>query len=283
MGWFTEAETFVRRIVWKPVRTLFAAYGVLFTLSKTVTFALPGAKVFLDGDTGTRSVLLAGLAIFLYDFIKPRRVKWKVPGSNTTLEVRLGDLFEQDGLRIIPANEYFDSKLGKAVSPNTLHGMLIKEHFVGGEAAFAREVKKALLGKPFVATQRQQGPGKAYPIGTTVQISDTNGDYLLFALSRSNLAASKAETDLPQLWEALAGAWDGARNECGGSDVNMPLAGTGQSGAGLNTRDALKIVIHSATIATTKTRVTGKIRIVLHKDSWSEVDLRDVRAYWSSY
>ena len=52
---------------------------------------------------------------------KPSKIDICVANCNSTIEVVFGDLFEQDGIRVIAVNEFFDSELGKPVSDKSVH------------------------------------------------------------------------------------------------------------------------------------------------------------------
>ncbi len=62
--------------------------------------------------------------------------------------------------------------------------------------------------------------------------------------------------------------------------MNVPLIGSGLSGVGLPTRVLLDLIILSAITETKKKEVTNRIRIVIYKDRFDDLDLRDVRHYW---
>lgn len=261
---------------------VFAAYSTLFGISKTVTFVLPLTKDWLDKVWVSGLIGVAGLLLGLWRLKKPNSVSWKVATTDTTMEVCFGDLFKQDGIRLIPANEYFDTKLGKPVAPKSLHGQLIKRGFGGHPDALDRQLATELARVSFSVIPTDLGKDKAYPIGTTAMIEASKERYLLFALAKSDPVDHKANADVPQMFAALAGALNRARVESNGEPVNVPLVGTGQSGVDLPTREALNAVILSIITATKAKRVTERIRIVLYDDRKDSVDLRDVKAYWST-
>jgi len=82
------------------------------------------------------------------------------------------------------------------------------------------------------------------------------------------------------MWGALHELWQRARIESGGHAVNLPLIGGGLSGVGLPTRDLLNLIILSAVTETKSKEVTQRIRIVLHRDRFDDLDLMDVKQYW---
>ena len=82
------------------------------------------------------------------------------------------------------------------------------------------------------------------------------------------------------MWIALHELWQRVRVESGGHAVNLPLVGSGLSGLGLPTRDLLNLIILSAITETKSKEVTQRIRIVLHRDRFDDLDLRDVKKHW---
>jgi hypothetical protein len=82
------------------------------------------------------------------------------------------------------------------------------------------------------------------------------------------------------LWNSLNGMWSRARIECGGYPLNVPLLGSGLSGVGLPTLDLLNLIILSAITETKARQITDRIRIVLHRDRFKDIDLRDVKKHW---
>jgi len=84
------------------------------------------------------------------------------------------------------------------------------------------------------------------------------------------------------MWVALHQLWQRARIELGGHSLNIPLVGSGLSGLGLPTRDLLNLIILSAITETKAKQVTHRIRIVLHRDRFDDLDLRDVKQHWEA-
>jgi hypothetical protein len=238
-------------------------------------------KAWLDSGWASSLIAVIGLGLGIWRLKKPARVSWKIATSGTEIEVCLGDLFQQDGVRLIPVNNYFDSKLGSAVAPKTLHGQLIARGFGGHPDAFDRSIEQQLAQVSSVKTDRVEGKDRAYPVGTTAMVEADKARYLLFALSTSDPVTNKAVADVPQMFTALAAAWTRGRNESNGETLNVPLVGTGQSGVDLPTREALNAVILSIITANREKRLADRVRVVLFHDRDADLDLRDVRKYWS--
>jgi hypothetical protein len=204
----------------------------------------------------------------------------KISYCNTTIEVIFGDIFEQDGIKAISVGEYFETTLGKPVSDKSLHGIFIKKCFGGHSESLDAQLESQLRG--IVGTQMEKVEGKAicYPIGTTALVKVNDESFILFALTHADPETLKASSDVELMWRALHRLWQRARNECGGHPLNLPLVGSGLSGLGLPTRDLVNLLILSAITETKSSEITQTIRILLHRDRFEEIDLRDVKQYW---
>ena len=64
---------------------------------------------------------------------------------NTTAHIFVGDLFSQNGIIVIPVNEYFDTLVGEnVVSEDTLHGKFINQYFADNISELDNKMNLAL-------------------------------------------------------------------------------------------------------------------------------------------
>lgn len=256
----------------------FSAFSVLFTLAKAITHFVPG--VVIEGPVALTAAVLISLGFALWKVWKPSRVEIRIAHTNTCIEIAFGDLFEKEGLRAVAVNDFFDSELGKPVSPNSLHGIFLKKCFGGHPESFDRQVDQQLAQLRGGQTEKKQGKSVRFDIGTTAVVTCNDDRYLLFAFAKSDEATCKVKADVTDMWIALHGLWERARIESGGTPLNLPLVGSGLSGVGLPTRDLLNLIVLSAITATKARQITTKVRIVLHRDRFDDLDLRDVQKHW---
>lgn len=268
----------IKRHPWKTVGYVFTSFSVLFTIIKAVNQFFPGVKV--EGTFAFVFILLIAIVYGLKKVWKPSKIKIKVANSATVIEVLYGDLFAQEGVRAIAVNEFFDSSLGKIVSEKSLHGVFLNKCFGGHPQPFDDQVNQQLSAQPYEEVSRPEGKTKKYEIGTTAILTAEKDRYLLFALSHTDVANFMASADVTMMWVALHHVWQRARIECGGSSLNLPLVGGGLAKIGLPTRDLLNLIILAAITETKEKLITHQIRIVLHRDRFEDLDLRDVEAHW---
>jgi hypothetical protein len=268
----------IYRQPWKTLQYIFTSFSVIFTLVKAITYFIPAIKI--EGVFALSAAIVTSVVFGLRKVWKPSRIEIPVAHCNTIIEVLFGDLFAQDGIRAIAVNEFFDSKIGKPVSDKSIHGLFIQKCFGGHPESFDKQVDEQLRDVESQEVKKIEGKSKCYPLGTTALISVNQDRYIAFAFAKTDPDTCKASSDVTMMWVSLHKLWQRVRIESGGHPVNLPLVGSGLSGVGLPTRDLLDLIILSA-ITETKTReVTQRVRIVLHRDRFDALDLRDIREHW---
>ena len=263
----------------KLMTDFFKCFSMMYTIIKITTQFFPQVKV-----EGLRPLfVLAGFAMLygLWKVWKPSKIVLPVAHCNTCIEILFGDLFQQDGLRAVAVNEFFDTEVGKPVSPKSLHGMFIQKCFGGRPESLDVLLATDLAHvASHTNTAKLAGKVECYPIGTTAMVPVNEERYILFAFAKTEAATCKAYSNVEYMSKSLHKLWERARIESGGYPVNVPLVGSGLSGMGLPTRDLLNLIVLSA-ITETKTReITQVIRVVLHQSRFKDVDLRDFKVRW---
>jgi hypothetical protein len=268
----------ITRNFWKFVAHVFTCFSVIFTLVKAITQFIPGIQV--SGLIPLAAAITASIGWGVKKVWKPSKVTFKIAHCNTCLEILFGDIFAQDGFRAIAVTEFFETQIGRPVSDMSLHGAFLKRYFAGRQDAIDKEIADQLETIESTTVPKVDGKDQCYPIGTTALIKFNDERFLLFALAKTDPTNCKAHSDIEFMWRALYKLWARARVECGGHPVNVPLVGSGLSGLGLPTRDLLNLIVLSAIAATKSHEITQVIRIVLRRDRFADVDLRDVKAHW---
>lgn len=268
----------IKRHPWKTMGYVFTAFSVVFTIIKGINQFFPGVKI--EGPFAFAAIVFVSACFGLKKVWKPSKIKIRVANSDTTIEVLFGDLFVQDGIRAIAVNEFFDSTLGKPVSEKSLHGVFLNKCFGGYPQPFDKQVNEQLVNEPYDEIPRSEGKTKKYKIGTTAVLTADKDRYLVFALTHTDVTNCMATADVTMMWIALHHVWQRARAESGGSALNLPLVGGGLAKIGLPTRDLLNLIILAAITETKEKAITQRIRIVLHRDRFEDLDLRDVETHW---
>ena len=263
---------------WNTAKYIFTSFSVLFTIVRAITYFIPTMK--FEGPTALTIALITSVCFGLRKVWKPSQVEITIANCNTVIQVLFGDLFTQDGIRSIAVNEFFDSKLGKPVSDRSVHGQFLQKCFGGYPESFDKQIEAQLKEVQFQEVPKVDGKTRCYPIGTTALINVNTDRYIAFAFAKTEPDTCKAYSDVTMMWVALHRLWGRVRIESGGHALNIPLVGSGLSGLGLPTRDLLNLIVLSAITETKAKEVTQRIRIVLRRDRFDDLDLRDVRQHW---
>lgn len=266
---------------WKTIAYIFTCFSVLFTVVKVVTQFFPTIQI--SGSAPLTAAILISCAWGLWKVWKPSKTTIRIANSSTCLELCFGDIFEQDGIRAIGVSEFFETQLGQPVSDKSLHGAFLKRHFSGYQDSIDRQIGAQLVNEEHTdVSDKVEGKTLCYHIGTTALINANDDRYILFALAKTNHTNCKVFSDVELMWRALHKLWQRARVECNGHPLNLPLVGSGLAGLNLPTRDLLNLVILSAITESKAHEITQTIRIVLRRDRFEDVDLREVKQHWEA-
>ncbi|MFC1975964.1 macro domain-containing protein [Chloroflexota bacterium] len=265
---------------WRWFSYIFLAFSVMWTLTEGITYFIP--SIDIRGISSLIVILIISLIFSVVKIWQPSKIRIPVKHTNTTIEILFGDLFAESGYRAIGVGEFFDSELGKPVSENSLHGILIKKVFGGRPEVFDKIIEDELKNVGFEVVKRSEGKTKKYPIGTAAVIPFNNDNYICFASCHTEIETSKSFSDVSTLWDALHGLWKKAKVSVGGDCLVLPLVGSALAGVGLPTKELLHLIVLSI-ISGTKLHkhITSCIRIVLTEDKFDEIDLRELERYWS--
>lgn len=221
------------------------------------------------------SVIIA----FVRTFPK-KKVTIRLKNTNSTIHVKFGDLFGETDNIAIAVNEYFDSVIGKLVSPTSIHGKFIKDVLGGKSEIFDQAVLTSLNGFSTIHNQREDGKHEIYPIGTTAVLEFGGKKYLLFVLSKTN-EKYEAHTTPGLIFESLNGLLTKARSECNGGPLNIPLIGTGLSRSGIPPKYVIDLILIALLKANKEAEVTKEINIIIAEELFEEIDLNEIARKWN--
>ena len=238
----------------------------------------PGRKP--EGFYWYSAIVMASIVSGLWRCWPKSKIELKVRYSDSSIEIKFGDVFTNEGNVVIPVNEYFDGLLGDHVSERSLHGIFIRDVLGGQSNAFNDLVDQALNSVAAQTVRRKSGREKKYPIGTVACVDVKDTRYLLAALSRTDLDSLKASATVHDLWDCLSGIWQGVRNFSNGNSVKVPLLESGLSGVGLPPRNLIEIVVTSFVFYTKKQKIADKMTLVLPSKLKGEVDLETIKRSW---
>lgn len=269
-----------KRTVADFFRFAFFAFGVIMAIVNSLRIFFPTFKI--EGIYWYALIILIASIYSLWRCWPRNHVELRVPASDSSLEIRFGNIFHGDGVVVIPVNEYFDGELGDHVSERSLHGQFIQNVLGGQSQSFYDLIDKDLKVVRSAQVKRKSGRCAKYPIGTVARADINDKRYLLAALSRTDIETLKASATVHELWDCLAGIWQGVRSYSGGNSVKVPLLGSGLSGVGLPHKFLIDTIAMSFLYYTKKQKIADKVTIVLSFKLKGEIDLVATKRSWEN-
>lgn len=268
---------------WRLLLTRFWAALAILQAVKNLLSLIPQIKQVVDGY-GVICFTLIVMVSLLYSFYvlcsKRKSLSLKL-NKRTTLNVFYGDLFAQEGMKVIPVNEYFDTHLGDGiVAPNTVHGLFLKKY--QGQISRLNNLLRKQLEKqtPVQGLHRERVmvsglPQIPYPLGTCVRIDLDNKKYLLVAVTRFN-ENEHVDINLREYPIVIQKLFYSIEQLCDANPVYLPLIGGGQAGVKLSKMQLLNTIIRAG--QNSEVSIVNGVNIVLYgDDAKNEINLNLIK------
>ncbi len=202
----------------------------------------------------------------------------KVEGSEVAIKV--GDIFQQPGLKAIAFNDYFDTLVdNKIIADASLNGVFIKNHLGISTEALDKYIDSYQFESDDslgVNANRENGKTARYRIGTICVYRD----YLLTAFAKFD-GANRAQLTMPEYLEFLITFWDRVNRVYAQQSVSTPVFGSGitriKGHKNIGDEDLLKIMLWTFRISEMRFKYPAKLTIVIHKDKISRINLLDIK------
>ncbi|HEO8609202.1 TPA: hypothetical protein TZS83_001884 [Streptococcus suis] len=249
----------------------------------TITAILSAVLIFLDIPNQWRItsgvvyvVFLSVIYIFLW--IRANRLRQiDIKIGITTVVIKSGDIFKEDGLKAIAFNEYFDTRVDdKIIAKKSLNGQFILNHIddvdkLNSDIESDDDLKNSIIGK---GVKRKQGKTTKYKLGSSILIDD---EYILTAFSRFN-KNNQAELTIQAYVNFLLTFWNEINRLYAQRSVTVPVFGSGitrfKNGfEDIDINELLRIMIWTFKISKIKFAYPAKLTIIVHNDLLNQVNL----------
>ncbi|MGL5425640.1 MAG: macro domain-containing protein [Serratia fonticola] len=266
----------------EAVAKFFSTLGMLYLLINLAdTF-----KIYEKGKYSNYGVLiLVALAIFFVMFTRRpvSRIAYKVPKKDYSFEVKISDIFKENGEIIISSNTTFDTDMSTGlISTGSLQGQLATLFFNGQTAEIDRQIEESLAREEFNVVDGKPGKKKQYPLGTVARVSAHGKNFYFVAMSHINSEGTAYSTSR-MLDEALEGLWKNMARKGDFGDMVMPLMGTGRGRVAIPRKKIIERIAQSFADAAQDRVFSNKLSIIVRPEDASKFSLNlfQVRDYLS--
>lgn len=207
-----------------------------------------------------------------------REINLTIEGS--TVIIKTGDIFKQEGLKAIAFNEYFDTQVDeRIIAGSSLNGKFINEHLscnVSELDEYINNYRFDVEEKKEFNAERNEGKKQKFEIGTICVC----GDYILTALSKFD-EHNVAHLTMPEYLGFLISFWDKVNRVYAQKSVSVPIFGSGltriKGHKTIDEQDLLKIMLWTFRISEMRFKHPAKLTIIIHDGKIDKVNLLELK------
>jgi hypothetical protein len=229
---------------------------------------------------------LAVIAL-LFAFIQrfPRRsVCRKLSSPDSEIEIKIGDLFEQQGHLVIGLNDVFDTELGEIIKPSSIQGQFLTKIYSSDRLKLDADIENALQVYNYPRNEevnKKLGKTWRYPIGTTITLGSHDNRYFLTAYGYMG-NDMKVESNSDYIWQSLSKLWQEVRLKGHSIDVSIPIIGADLARTNHPRMALAKLIITSFVIASKEKFITRKLTVMIHPKDIESVDFYELEEFLTS-
>lgn len=248
----------------KLLKNYFEFLSIISVLSSflLIVITIPNNLKFCVGISLLLFFLLIYFIMWLLANLKSKR---KLNINNSTLIVKLGDIFKEEGLKVISFNEYFDIDVdNRIIAESSLNGVYLKTKVLNLDK-FENKLNTDIHLKECIIEQnvnRTKGRKVKYKLGTIFQ----NDDFLLTAFSKFD-ENDRAYLYMKDYVDFLLNFWNEIDIIYAGRSVTLPLLGSGltrfKENVNITEQELLELIIWSFKVSKIKFTYPSKITILI--------------------
>jgi len=245
-----------------------------------------GSLYFVDIPTGQKvayGIVCIVILFFAYIYLwrranSLREIKLTIDES--TVIIKTGDIFAQDGLKAIAFNEYFDTQVDdRIIAASSLNGKFITDHLPCTVTELDDHIKNYKFDADEIKDideERRDGKKQKYEIGTICVLDN----FLITALSKFN-NKNEANLTMPEYLEFLISFWDKVNRVYAQKSVSVPIFGSGltriKGHKTIDEQDLLKIMLWTFRVSEMRFKHPAKLTIMIHEGKIDKINLLELK------
>src|SRR5260221_7917051 len=128
----------------KVVASFFQAFGVIALVLGVLDILYP--NTFNFGNKGIAIISGVSLLWALVTIIPKRKISRQLSVPDTTITIKVGDLFQEDGSLVIGFNDVFDTEKGHIIKPKSIQGQFLTNIYNDDRLQLDRDIDNVLQG-----------------------------------------------------------------------------------------------------------------------------------------
>ncbi|MBP3043006.1 hypothetical protein KKR91_08315 [Arthrobacter jiangjiafuii] len=242
----------------------------------------PLAPRWLEGAWWLILVVVGAAAIWACWSLRARPIQQIYP-ENVTIRLVIGDLFDQNASAVVGMTTTFDTAVPDVIARSSVQGSFLHHVYAGSQHTLDNDLEKALRSVEPIGSINKLGKQTIYPVGTVATLSPPGGIRYYCAAYSSMDGQNKATGTIRGILDSLDECWEQADIHGNGAPICVPLIGQGQSRISeLTPEIAVRLIAFSFLLCTKRARFSSELRIVIHEDEESKINMPEFQAFLSS-
>lgn len=214
------------------------------------------------------------LSVIIYVLIRSMAHKpYKTTINGKTVEIKTGDLFSENGLKVIPFNERYDTQVDDVIiAHNSLNGKMIDSYV--DDLASLNDTIKAATNDTSELKPKTVGGTTVFPLGRLIAYKD----FLMLSFSHFD-KQNRAYIGIGEYEHMLIRMWAEMRRVYAAKHIAIPLIGSGITTIdGMpqkNYTEMLKCVL--CTLRGSNFQPDQGISIILTKEAMEKIDMTIIK------
>ncbi len=200
--------------------------------------------------------------------------------EESNVVIKVGDIFLQDGWKVIAFNEYFDTLVdNKVIASGSLNGIFINKYFSNNVTDLDQHIDQYDFDDAFLGDNlsRKSGKSKRYKLGTICVYND----FIMTAFTKFD-KDNKAVITMPEYLEFLINFWDKVNIIYAQQSVSTPIFGSGitriNGHRSITDEELLKIMLWTFRISEMRFKKPAKLNIIIHESKIERINLLDIKS-----
>lgn len=268
---------FFDRRIWKIFLQITAVLSGAISLT-VIFFEIPAPLKTLAALTLIGLLALIYIGVWIWSN-QLNSAEINIEGS--TVLIKTGDIFEQEGFKVIAFNEYFDTLVdNRLISDRSLNGIFIKNYLDVPISSLDSHIENYEFGHDEVIcedVERTVGKKVKYRLGTVCVYND----FLLTAFAKFD-HKNQASLTMPEYLEFMINFWDCINRVYALKSVSTSVLGSGitriKGHKNITDEDLLKIMLWTFRISEMRFKYPAKLTIVIPEAKIAKINLLDIKS-----
>ncbi|WP_339013984.1 DUF6430 domain-containing protein [Fusobacterium animalis] len=197
--------------------------------------------------------------------------------NETVIDIEIGDIFNETGIKVIPFNEYFDTIIDDVIiSKNSLNGIFINK-IINEKRVNLEELNKKIENelsdkKIIINHNRKKGKKIKYKLGTIFEYDD----YFLTAMTKFD-NDNRAKISQKEFLEFLLEFWENIDIKYNNRKIIVPLLGLGitRFERNIKPQELLSQIIWIFKLS--QISLKSGLKIIIHENMKEQINLYEIK------